>query len=147
MDLFEDAKPGDNTPEFSVSEIAGTVKKLIEGELGWVRIKGEVGRVVHARSGHLYFDLKDERNALACMTWKGQIPGLGLVPEEGMEVVAEGKMTAGFQSKYSLNAQRISIAGQGALMALKGGALHIPLGWRALTGLCHGPRPRCAGRP
>ena len=118
MDLFEDAKPGDNTPEFSVSEIAGTVKKLIEGELGWVRIKGEVGRVVHARSGHLYFDLKDERNALACMTWKGQIPGLGLVPEEGMEVVAEGKMTAGFQSKYSLNAQRISIAGQGALMAL-----------------------------
>ncbi len=118
MDLFEEANPGDNTPEFSVSDISGAVKRLIEGELGWVRVRGEVGRVMHARSGHLYFDLKDERNALACMTWKGQISALGLVPEEGMEVIAEGKMTAGFQSKYSLNAQRIAIAGQGALMAL-----------------------------
>ena len=52
MDLFDDT-PGDNTPEFSVSEIAGTVKKLIEAELGWVRVKGEVGRVVLARSGHM----------------------------------------------------------------------------------------------
>ncbi|MEP1201083.1 exodeoxyribonuclease VII large subunit [Tateyamaria sp.] len=119
MDLLDDPVPGSNTPEFSVSEIAGKVKKLIEGELGWVRIKGEVGRVVLARSGHLYFDLKDERNVLSCMTWKGQVPELGTMPEEGMEVVAEGRMTAsGFQSKFSLNAQRIAIAGEGALMAL-----------------------------
>ncbi|MEO0390351.1 MAG: exodeoxyribonuclease VII large subunit [Pseudomonadota bacterium] len=118
MDLIDDPAPGSNTPEFSVSEISGTVKRLIEGELGWVRVRGEVGRVMHARSGHLYFDLKDDRNTLACMTWKGQISGLGVVPEEGMEIVAEGRMTAGFQSKYSLNAQRITIAGAGALMAL-----------------------------
>ncbi|MEL7098796.1 MAG: exodeoxyribonuclease VII large subunit [Pseudomonadota bacterium] len=118
MDLLDDPMPGSNTPEFTVSEISGTVKKLIEGELGWVRVKGEVGRVMHARSGHLYFDLKDDRNTLACTTWKGQISGLGVVPEEGMEIVAEGRMTAGFQSKYSLNAQRITIAGAGALMAL-----------------------------
>ncbi|MEM8654875.1 MAG: exodeoxyribonuclease VII large subunit [Pseudomonadota bacterium] len=119
MDLLDDPIPGSNTPEFSVSEIAGKVRKLIEGELGWVRIKGEVGRVVLARSGHLYFDLKDDRNVLSCMTWKGQVPGLGTIPEEGMEVVAEGRMTAsGFQSKFSLNAERIAIAGQGALMAL-----------------------------
>ncbi|WP_299729753.1 exodeoxyribonuclease VII large subunit [uncultured Tateyamaria sp.] len=119
MDLLDDPVPGSNTPEFSVSEIAGRVKKLIEGELGWVRIKGEVGRVVLARSGHLYFDLKDDRNVLSCMTWKGQVSDLGTMPEEGMEVVAEGRMTAsGFQSKFSLNAQRIAIAGEGALMAL-----------------------------
>lgn len=119
MDLLDDPVPGSNTPEFSVSEIAGKVRKLIEGELGWVRIKGEVGRVVLARSGHLYFDLKDDRNVLSCMTWKGQVSGLGTMPEEGMEVVAEGRMTAsGFQSKFSLNAERIAIAGQGALMAL-----------------------------
>ena len=119
MDLFEESTPGDNTPEFSVSEIAGTVKRLIEGELAWVRIRGEVGRVTLARSGHLYFDLKDERNVLSCMTWKGQVSGLGMMPEEGMEVIAEGKMTAsGFQSKFSLNAMRLAIAGEGALMAL-----------------------------
>lgn len=119
MDLLDDPAPGSNTPEFTVSEIAGSVKKLVESELGWVRIKGEVGRVVQARSGHLYFDLKDDRSVLSCMTWKGQIAQLGLVPEEGTEVVAEGKMTAsGFQSKFALNAQRLTIAGEGALMAL-----------------------------
>jgi exodeoxyribonuclease VII large subunit len=119
MDLIDDPTPGSNTPEFSVAEIAGAVKRLIEGELGWVRIRGEVGRVVQARSGHLYFDLKDDRNVLSCMTWKGQIPGIGVMPEEGMEVVAEGRMTAsGFQSKFSLNAQHIAVAGEGALMAL-----------------------------
>ncbi len=118
MDLFDDT-PGDNTPEFSVSEIAGTVKKLIEAELGWVRVRGEVGRVVLARSGHMYFDLKDDKSVLSCMTWKGQVAGLAMHPEEGMEVIVEGKMTAsGFQSKFGLNAQRIAIAGEGALMAM-----------------------------
>jgi exodeoxyribonuclease VII large subunit len=119
MDLIDDPTPGANTPEFTVSEVAGSVKKLIEAEFGWVRIKGEVGRVVLARSGHLYFDLKDDRSVLSCMSWKGQVPGLGMMPEEGMEVIAEGKMTAsGFQSKFALNAQRIAVAGAGALMAL-----------------------------
>ncbi|MEM9970840.1 MAG: exodeoxyribonuclease VII large subunit, partial [Pseudomonadota bacterium] len=75
MDLFEDL-PGDNAPEFTVSEIAGTVRKLIEGELSFVRIRGEVGRVTLARSGHLYFDLKDDKSVLQCLTWKGQVPGL-----------------------------------------------------------------------
>jgi exodeoxyribonuclease VII large subunit len=118
MDLFDDI-PGDNTPEFSVSEIAGTVRKLLEAEMGWVRVKGEVGRVVLARSGHLYFDLKDDKSVLSCMTWKGQVPGLEMMPEEGMEVVVEGKMTAsGFSSKFGLNVQKISIAGEGALMAM-----------------------------
>ena len=121
MDLFEDdaAPEGDNTPEFSVSEIAGSVRRLLEGELGWVRVRGEVGRVVHARSGHMYFDLKDDKSVLSCMTWKGQIAGLEVMPEEGMEVVAEGKMTAsGLQSKFGLNTQKLRVAGEGALMAM-----------------------------
>ena len=77
MDLIDSPEPGSNTPEFTVSEVAGSVKKLIEAELGWVRIKGEVGRVIIARSGHMYFDLKDDRSVLSCMTWKGQVSGLG----------------------------------------------------------------------
>ena len=118
MDLFERIS-GDNTPEFTVSEIAGRVKRLVESELGWVRVRGEVGRVVMARSGHLYFDLKDDRSVLSCMTWKSQVPALTMMPEEGMEVIAEGKMTAsGFQSRFSLNAERIVVAGEGALMAM-----------------------------
>jgi len=118
-DLIDEDAPGRNVPEFTVGEIAGTVKRLIEGELGYVRVRGEVGRVVRARSGHLYFDLKDDRNVLSAMTWKGQIAGLDVIPEEGMEVVAEGKMTAsGFQSKFALNAVRVRVAGEGALMAM-----------------------------
>ena len=118
MDLFE-AVSGDNTHEFTVSEIAGRVKRLVESELGWVRVRGEVGRVVQARSGHLYFDLKDDRSVLSCMTWKSQVPALAMTPEEGMEVIAEGRMTAsGFQSRFSLNAERIVVAGEGALMAM-----------------------------
>ncbi len=119
-DLFEDDAPsGSNAPEFTVSEIAGRVRKLIEGELGWVRVRGEVGRVFRARSGHLYFDLKDDKSVLSCMTWKGQIADLGMEPEEGMEFFAEGKMTAsGMQSKFGLNVQRLAVAGEGALMAM-----------------------------
>lgn len=118
MELFEEVS-GDNTPEFTVSEIAGRVKRIVESELGWVRVRGEVGRVVLARSGHLYFDLKDDRSVLSCMTWKSQVPALAMMPEEGLEVIAEGKMTAsGFQSRFSLNAERIVVAGEGALMAM-----------------------------
>ncbi len=119
MDLLDDPTPGRNVPEFSVSDLATRVKRLIEQELGYVRVKGEVGRVVLARSGHLYFDLKDDRSVLSCMTWKGQIAGLDVRPEEGMEIVAEGTMTAsGFQSKFALNATRVHVAGEGALMAM-----------------------------
>ncbi|MEM1038211.1 MAG: exodeoxyribonuclease VII large subunit [Pseudomonadota bacterium] len=119
MDLLDDPSPGQNTPEYSVSELSGAIKRTIEGEFGRVRVKGEVGRVVQARSGHLYFDLKDDRNTLSCTTWKGQISGLGVMPEEGLEVVATGRMsTFGPQSKYNMNVDTLAVAGQGALMAM-----------------------------
>jgi len=119
MDLLDDPRPGENAPEFTVSELSGAVKRTLEGEFGRVRVRGEVGRVVRARSGHMYFDVKDDRNSLACTTWKGQIAGLQVIPEEGMEVVVTGKMTAyGAQSKYNLNVDDVAVAGQGALLAM-----------------------------
>ena len=118
MDLFED-KPGDNAPEFSVSEISGAVKKVIEGEFGRIRVRGEVGRVFQARSGHLYYDIKDDKNVLACTTWKGQIGTLSVRPEEGLEVVVTGRLTTfGAQSKYNMNVDEMAVAGEGALMAM-----------------------------
>ncbi|GHG90710.1 exodeoxyribonuclease VII large subunit [Pseudodonghicola xiamenensis] len=118
-DLIDDPQPGQNLPEFSVSEISGEIKRTLEGAFGRVRVKGEVGRVFRARSGHLYFDIKDDRNVLACTTWKGQAAALSVIPEEGMEVVVTGRLTAfGGQSKYNLNVDDVAIAGQGALMAL-----------------------------
>ena len=122
-DLFDDPTPaatqGQNAPEFSVSEISGEVKRTLEGTFGRIRVRGEVGRVFKARSGHLYYDIKDDRSVLACTTWKGQVSSLSVVPEEGLEVVVTGRLTAfGAQSKYNMNVDEVAVAGQGALMAL-----------------------------
>ncbi|WP_209595856.1 exodeoxyribonuclease VII large subunit [Ruegeria sp. HKCCSP351] len=118
-DLLDDPIPGQNTPEYTVSEVSGEVKRTLEGAFGRIRVRGEVGRVFKARSGHLYYDIKDDRNVLACTTWKGQVSSLSVVPEEGLEVVVTGRLTAfGAQSKYNLNVDEVAVAGQGALMAL-----------------------------
>ncbi len=118
-DLFDEPQAGQNTPEFTVSEISGEVKRTLEGSFGRIRVKGEVGRVFKARSGHIYYDIKDDRSVLACTTWKGQIANLSVVPEEGLEVVVTGRLTAfGGQSKYNMNVDEVAVAGQGALMAL-----------------------------
>ena len=117
-DLFEDG-PADNTPEFSVSEISGAVKKAIEGGFSHVRVKGEIGRVSRPASGHIYMDLKDDRSVLAGVIWKGRAQGLAHRPEEGMEVVATGKLTTfPGQSKYQMVIEDIAPAGAGALMAM-----------------------------
>jgi len=122
MDLIDDDTPGappGNSPEFTVSELSGAVKRVIEGEFGLVRVRGEVGRVSRPASGHLYFALKDDRASLDAVSWKGQVAKMQVRPEEGMEVVATGRMTTfPGQSKYQLIVEDVAPAGAGALMAL-----------------------------
>ena len=64
-DLLENQTLGINEPEFSVSEISNAIKRLIENEFAYVRIRGEIGRVSLPRSGHVYLDLKDEKSVIA----------------------------------------------------------------------------------
>ncbi|MCB1366414.1 MAG: exodeoxyribonuclease VII large subunit [Rhodobacteraceae bacterium] len=118
-DLIDDPAPGENAPEYTVTELSGGIKRLIEGEFGHVRVRGEVGRVSRPASGHLYLDLKDDRAVLASVIWKGVARQLRTRPEEGMEVVATGKLTtfAG-QSRYQMVIEHIAPAGVGALMAM-----------------------------
>lgn len=119
MDLFEDPAPPGNAPEFTVSELSGAVKRVIEGEFGLVRVRGEIGRVSRPASGHLYFDLKDDRAVLAAICWKGQAGRLSVRPEEGLEVVATGRLTTfPGQSKYQMIVEDMAPAGAGALMAM-----------------------------
>ena len=123
MDMFEDTQPDagppGNSPEYTVSELSGAVKRVIEGEFGLVRVRGEVGRVSRPASGHLYFDLKDDRAVIAAISWKGQVAKMQIRPEEGMEVVATGRMTTfPGQSKYQLIVEDVAPAGAGALMAM-----------------------------
>jgi exodeoxyribonuclease VII large subunit len=120
MDLIDDSPtPQGNQPEYTVSELSGAVKRVIEGEFGLVRVRGEVGRVSRPASGHLYFDLKDDRAVIAAISWKGQAARMQVRPEEGMEVVATGRMTTfPGQSKYQLIVDDVAPAGAGALMAM-----------------------------
>ena len=119
MDLLDDPVEGANSPEFSVTELSGAIKRVIEGEFSHVRIKGEVGRVSRPRSGHIYLDLKDDKSVINGVIWKGVAGRLQTEPEEGMEVVATGRVTTfGGQSKYQIVIEDIKPAGMGALMAL-----------------------------
>ena len=118
-DMFDDTPAPSNSPEFTVSELSGAVKKVIEGEFGLVRVRGEVGRISRPASGHLYFALKDDRASLDAVSWKGQVAKMQVRPEEGMEVIATGRMTTfPGQSKDQLIVDDVAPAGAGALMAM-----------------------------
>ncbi len=115
-----DAKSGGNTPEFSVSELSGAIKRALEEGFGYVRIKGEVSgyRGPHA-SGHCYFALKDDKAKIDAVIWKGVFSRLRFKPEEGMEVIAQGKITTfPGKSNYQIMIEALEPAGAGALMAL-----------------------------
>ncbi len=107
-----------NLPELSVSELAQAVKRNVETNFDRVRVRGELGRVLIAKSGHLYVDLKDENATISTLMWKANVAGLSFKPEEGLEVVAEGRLsTYPGRSQYQLIAERMAPAGVGALLA------------------------------
>ncbi|WP_421785726.1 exodeoxyribonuclease VII large subunit [Hyphobacterium sp.] len=113
------AEAESNTPEFSVSELAHSLKRTVEDAYGHVRVRGELGRVTIARSGHAYLDLKDDKAVIDGVMWKGMVSRLTFKPEEGLEVVCEGKLTTyPGRSKYQIIIERMEPAGAGALMAL-----------------------------
>jgi exodeoxyribonuclease VII large subunit len=108
-----------NQPEYSVSEIAAGIKRVIEGNFGYVRVRGELSGFKRAASGHLYMDLKDDKALINAVCWKGNAAKLGFAPEDGLEVIVTGKITtyAG-RSNYQIVIERMEPAGIGALMAL-----------------------------
>ncbi|MEL6365438.1 MAG: exodeoxyribonuclease VII large subunit [Pseudomonadota bacterium] len=111
--------PASNVREYTVAELSGALKRTLEDAYGQVRVRGELGRVTRAGSGHMYLDLKDDRAVLSSVVWKGVAARLPIAPEQGMEVIATGKIsTFPGQSRYQLIIDHIEPAGVGALMAL-----------------------------
>ncbi len=107
-----------NTPEFSVSEIAGALKRTVEAAFGQVRVRGELSQFRRQASGHWYGSLKDERALIDLAMWKGAAAGLTFRPEDGLEVVVTGKLTTyPGRSKYQLIVETMEPAGVGALLA------------------------------
>lgn len=110
---------GDNAAPLSITEISTLLKRTVEERFGYVRLRGELSGVMRARSGHLYCSLKDEKSVIDGVMWKGNASRLAFNAEDGLEVVASGKLTtyAG-RSKYQIVIDNLEIAGEGALLAL-----------------------------
>jgi len=119
MDNIDTAAGPSNVPEFTVSELSFALKREIETGFPRVRVRGEISQPSFPRSGHCYFRLKDENAVLDAVCWKTTMPRLGLKIEEGMEVIATGKLTtyAG-SSRYQIIIDRVELAGEGALLKL-----------------------------
>ena len=114
------AEPLPNSPEFTVSELSSALKRTVEDAYGHVRVRGEISgfRGPHA-SGHCYFALKDESAKIEAVIWKGVHGRMRFKPQEGLEIIATGKLTTyPGSSKYQIVIEAIEPAGVGALMAL-----------------------------
>ena len=119
-DIARPQRPGANVAELTVSELSGAIKKTLENTYGHVRLRGEISgyRGPHS-SGHCYFTLKDDKSKIDAVVWRGVFSSLRFKPEEGMEVIATGKVSSfPGSSKYQIVVEALEPAGVGALMAL-----------------------------
>ena len=108
-----------NLAEQTVSELAAAIKRTLEGGFDRVRVRGEISGFKRAASGHLYMQLKDDAAAIKTVCWKGVAGRLGIVPEDGLEVIATGRITSyAERSEYQLVVERMELAGLGALLKM-----------------------------
>ena len=108
-----------NAEPLSVTEISSALKRTVEERFAYVRVRGELSGVKQAASGHLYLSLKDEGARLDGVMWRGTVQRLAFRPEDGIEVIATGKLTTyPGRSNYQIVIERMEIAGEGALLAL-----------------------------
>ncbi|HEX4408692.1 MAG TPA: exodeoxyribonuclease VII large subunit [Xanthobacteraceae bacterium] len=113
------SEPRVNLPELTVSELSMALKRTIEESYGYVRVRGELGKVSYHGNGHVYFDLKDDRSCIAGVIWRSTAPRIKLRLEAGLEVAITGRLTTyPGRSQYQIVVETLEPAGLGALMAL-----------------------------
>jgi exodeoxyribonuclease VII large subunit len=121
MDVTPESLPAEaagNARPYSVSELAFALKRTLEDAYGFVRLRGELSKVTHHGNGHVYLTLKDDRAAIDGVVWKGQVRGLSVRPEQGLEVIVTGKITTyPSGSRYQIIIETMEAAGVGALLA------------------------------
>ncbi len=107
-----------NAPAYSVSELAFALKRTLEDAYGFVRLRGEISKVTRHASGHVYLTLKDDKACIDGVVWKGSVRGLKAAPEQGLEVIATGRITTyPARSAYQMVIETLEPAGVGALLA------------------------------
>ena len=108
-----------NAPEYTVSELSSALKRTLEDAFGLVRVRGEITRMYRASSGHAYITLKDDKAVLEGVCFRGNFERLRFKPEEGLEVICTGRISAyAGKSQYQIIIEQVEPAGLGALMAL-----------------------------
>ena len=108
-----------NLPEYSVTELSAALKRTVEEGFPFVRVRGEISGLKAAASGHIYFDLKDDKAVLNAIIWKPTARLLKVRPEPGLEVICMGRVTTyPGSSRYQLIVEQVELAGLGALMAM-----------------------------
>src|SRR3984957_1703449 len=116
--LPESDAPASNAHAFSVSELAFALKRTIEEQFGFVRLRGELSKVTFHSNGHVYLDLKDERASISGVIWKTQVRTLAVRPQTGLEVIVTGRITTyPGRSQYQIIIETMAPAGVGALLA------------------------------
>jgi exodeoxyribonuclease VII large subunit len=117
-DVAPETEASGNARPYSVSELAFALKRTLEDAYGFVRLRGELSKVTHHSNGHVYLTLKDERAAIDGVVWKGSVRGLQVRPQQGLEVIVTGKITAfPAGSRYQIVIETMEPAGVGALLA------------------------------
>ena len=112
-------RAGDNAEPLSVSALSQMLKRTVEDRFGYVRLRGELSGVKRAASGHVYCSLKDEKAVIDGVMWKGTAARIAFQPDDGLEVIATGKLTTyPGRSKYQIVIESMEMAGEGALLAL-----------------------------
>jgi len=109
-----------NIPEYSVSEFSNLAKNILEENFSLIKVRGEISSVKNFK-GHLYFSIKDENYVLNSVCWASRVPYLQIQPEDGIEIIAEGKISTYAKSSistYQLQVNQIEIKGEGALLKL-----------------------------
>lgn len=104
---------------FSVSEINGLLKEILEGSFPQITIEGEISNYRPNSTGHLYFTLKDSANQISAVMFRGYASYLNFKIQDGMKVQCSGKLTVyGAQGKYQINVTKMSLAGEGDILKL-----------------------------
>ncbi len=101
---------------YSVTELTRNIKITLEDKFYLVWVQGEISNFKKHSSGHYYFSLKDENAQLNAAMWKGKTQGLNFLPQDGMKVVAGGKITLFEKAgRYQLDVSDLQPLGIGEL--------------------------------
>ena len=119
MDSQEQANKENAPQPKTVTELSNEIKRYVEGNFSRVLVRGEIFGAKRADSGHWYLSLKDENSVLSAVCWRGVASSLKTKIEDGLEVIASGKITTfSGRSSYQLVIESLEPAGQGALLKL-----------------------------